>query len=532
MIKKLSAIASLILVANLLFPSNTKAQVYDKNLQKFQMAWHIISTFYVDSVNGEELTEQAIAGMLEKLDPHSTYITAKEVAAMNEPLNGSFEGVGIEFHIMNDTLMVVNTIAGGPSEKVGIKAGDRIISIDNKNIAGIGLTNSEVFKLLRGPKNTQVTLTIVRKSTTQPTDFLVTRDQIPIFSIDAAYMATPEIGYIKVNRFAATTYDEFVVALKSLQKKQLNGLILDLRGNGGGYLNAAIDMADEFLENKQLVVYTQGISSPRRDNLATSRGLYEKGKLVVLVDESSASASEIVAGAIQDQDRGVIIGRRSFGKGLVQRPFSLPDGSMMRLTTAKYYTPSGRCIQKPYTNGADDYQSDIYNRYKHGEMTNADSIKIDKSNTYYTLAQHRPVYGGGGINPDIFVPADTSNFSPYYSDLISKGVLNQFALSYLDRERSSLATQYTSFDLFNQGFEVSQAMAQELIKRATQAKIDFNEKQYQQSEKLIKKQLKAIIARDIWGTSAYYEVINSVVDAYQKAIEVLQSKNGYSNILK
>jgi carboxyl-terminal processing protease len=525
---------SLLLITALLTLSNIKAhsQVFDKNLQKLQMAWHIISTFYVDSVNNEKLTEEAINGMLEKLDPHSAYISAKEVAAMNEPLNGSFEGIGVEFNILNDTLMVVNTIPGGPSEKVGIKAGDRIINIDDKNVAGVGLTSSDVFKMLRGPKNTQVKVSILRRPSSQPLEFIITRDQIPIFSIDASYMAAPGIAYIKVNRFAATTYDEFVAALKNLQKNQVDGLILDLRGNGGGYLNAAIDMADEFLANRQLIVYTQGLSTPRHDHFATARGLFEKQKLVILIDEGSASASEIVSGAIQDHDRGIIIGRRSYGKGLVQRPFSLPDGSMMRLTTAKYYTPSGRCIQKPYDKGNLDYQADLYNRYKHGEMTNKDSIKVDKSELFKTLYNQRPVYGGGGITPDVFVPADTTQFSHYYSELVSKGYMNRFVLNYLDKQRSNVNHTYHSFEKFKNEFMVEKSLMDELIAGATHEKIEFNDKQFQISEPLLKIQLKAMIARDIWGSSAYYEVINPIVNTYQKAIEILQSKSKYSSIIK
>jgi carboxyl-terminal processing protease len=328
-----------LLAAVLLSPAIAKGQVNDKDFQKFQMAWSLISSFYVDTINKPELAEQAVVAMLKSLDPHSVYISAKEVEAVNQQLNSSFDGIGIEFNILYDTLMVVNTIPGGPSEKVGMKAGDRILTVDGKNIAGIGIKNSDVFKLLRGPKGTQISLGISRKGSSQLLTFKVVRDQIPIYSIDAAYMATNKIGYIKVNKFAANTYDEFAEALKKLQKNKLEGLILDLRGNGGGYLNAAIDMADEFLSNNKMIVYTQGNASPRRDFKATSRGSYEKGPLVVLMDESSASASEIVAGAVQDHDRGIVIGRRSFGKGLVQRQFTLLDGSQIRLTTAKYYTP-------------------------------------------------------------------------------------------------------------------------------------------------------------------------------------------------
>jgi carboxyl-terminal processing protease len=512
--------------------TSIKAQIVDKDFQKFQMAWSLVSSFYVDSVDKEMLAEEAIVAMLKNLDPHSVYISAKEVEAMNEQLNGSFDGIGIEFNIMRDTLMVVNTIPGGPSEKVGIKAGDRILTVDGKSIAGIGIKNSDVFKLLRGPKGTQVVLGVQRKQKDQLLNFKVIRDQIPIFSIDAAYMATQKIGYIKVNRFAANTYDEFLTALKKLQKNDLQSLILDLRGNGGGYLTAAIDIADEFLSNNKLIVFTQGNASPRREHLATSRGGFEKGELVVLMDEGSASASEIVAGAIQDQDRGVIIGRRSFGKGLVQRQFTLLDGSQIRLTTAKYYTPSGRCIQKPYDDGLDAYQAEIASRAAHGELMHADSINAQNGETFKTVVSGRKVYGGGGIMPDAFVPADTSMYSGYYRDLFTNGIINKAALHYLDKNRSQIAEKYGNTTVFASKFEVDDMFISQMIKTGQDENIKYNEADFKISEPLIKNQLKAIIAKDLWNTSSFFEIINPIVNTYNEAIKLLNDKEAYQRLLK
>jgi carboxyl-terminal processing protease len=521
-----------LLTAVLLSPAIAKGQVNDKDFQKFQMAWSLISSFYVDTINKPELAEQAVVAMLKSLDPHSVYISAKEVEAVNQQLNSSFDGIGIEFNILYDTLMVVNTIPGGPSEKVGMKAGDRILTVDGKNIAGIGIKNSDVFKLLRGPKGTQISLGISRKGSSQLLTFKVVRDQIPIYSIDAAYMATSKIGYIKVNKFAANTYDEFAEALKKLQKNKLEGLILDLRGNGGGYLNAAIDMADEFLSNNKMIVYTQGNASPRRDFKATSRGSYEKGPLVVLMDESSASASEIVAGAVQDHDRGIVIGRRSFGKGLVQRQFTLLDGSQIRLTTAKYYTPSGRCIQKPYSDGLDAYHHEIAERIAHGELTNADSIKTNTGETYKTLVSGRLVYGGGGIMPDKFVPIDTSMYSNYYRELFTKGILNQTAINYLDQNRAAITSNYPNINNFTQNFQVEQTLLDQLFEAAQKDGIVFNEAEYRVSENLIKSQLKANLAKDLWNTSAFFELINPIVDVYVQAIKLIENPNAYQTLLK
>ena len=512
--------------------SNINAQSFDKELHKLQMTYQLVNTFYVDTVKQGQLVEEAIVGMLKSLDPHSVYISADEVAAMNEPLDGSFQGIGIQFNILNDTLMVVSPIIGGPSEKVGILAGDRIVEIDGKNVAGIGLKNSEVFKLLRGDKGTKVKLHINRKGEMDVLNFVVVRDKIPIHSVESAYMATPQTGYVKITRFAANTHKEFLEALDQLEKENIKNLILDLRGNTGGYLKAAIDIADELIDSDRLLVYTQGINSARRDHNAKRKGKFEKGNLVVLMDEGSASASEIVAGAVQDWDRGIVIGRRSYGKGLVQRPFALPDGSMIRLTIAQYYTPSGRCIQKEYTNGADAYHHEIVDRYVHGEMSNMDSIQFDDSLQYNTLVSGRTVYGGGGIMPDVFIPIDTTLYSDYYRDLVASGVVNKSILSFVDENRNQLKKEYHSFEQFDQQFSISGELINKLVTEGEKQDIKKNDEELKISEKLMRVQLKALIARDLFDTSEYFETINTLSEAYMKAIELVETKKEYTQLLK
>ncbi len=512
--------------------SDIYAQSFDKELHKLQMTYQLVNTFYVDTVDQGQMVEEAIVGMLKSLDPHSVYISADEVAAMNEPLDGSFQGIGIQFNILNDTLMVVSPIIGGPSEKVGILAGDRIVNVDGKNVAGIGLKNSEVFKMLRGEKGTKVKLQINRKSEQEVLSFVVVRDKIPIHSVESAYMATPQTGYVKITRFAANTHDEFLEALDQLEKENYKNLILDLRGNTGGYLKAAIDIADELIDSDRLLVYTQGVNSVRRDHNANRRGEFEKGNLVVLMDEGSASASEIVAGAIQDWDRGIVIGRRSYGKGLVQRPFALPDGSMIRLTIAQYYTPSGRCIQKEYTNGADAYHHEIVDRYMHGEMSNMDSIQFDDTMKYTTLLSGRTVYGGGGIMPDVFIPIDTTLYSDYYRDLVASGVVNRSILSFVDEYRDQLKAQYVTFEQFDQRFSVSDELIDRLVSEGEKQDISKNDEELKLSEKLMKVQLKALIARDLFDTSEYFETINTLSEAYLKAIELVETKKEYTQLLK
>ncbi len=514
------------------FVQGGHAQVFDKNIQKLQLTYQLINSLYVDSVNGENLVEEAIVGMLKSLDPHSVYISADEVAAMNEPLDGSFEGVGVQFNIMDDTLLIVNPVIGGPSEKVGIRAGDRIIGIDGDNVAGIGIKNSDVFKYLRGKKGTKVNLTIQRRGTKGDLEFVVVRDKIPLHSVEAAYMATSKTAYVKISRFALNTHEEFIEAIKVLKEHDFENLILDLRGNGGGYLKAAIDIADELIDEDKLLVYTQGINSARREHQARKKGVFEKGNLVVLIDEGSASASEIVSGAVQDWDRGLVIGRRSFGKGLVQRPFDFPDGSMVRLTIAKYYTPAGRCIQKDYEDGVDAYHNELGERYLHGELSNADSIHFDEALEFRTKVAGRTVYGGGGIMPDVFVAVDTSMYSDYYRDLIASGSVNRMVLNYVDQNRQQLAERYTSYSDFELEFELDSAVVQQLIDEGSTAGIEYNDEQWGVSKPLAVVQLKALIARDLFTPSEYFQMINPISEAYQKAIEIVESKRDYTQFLK
>ena len=508
------------------------AQVYDKNIQKLQLTYQLINSLYVDSVNGNDIVEEAIVGMLKSLDPHSVYISADEVAAMNEPLDGSFEGVGIQFNILNDTLMVVNPVIGGPSEKVGIRAGDRIVRIDDDNVAGIGIKNSDVFKYLRGKKGTKVELQIIRKGSPDVLKFIVVRDKIPLHSVEAAYMATPKTAYVKISRFALNTHTEFVEALDKLESENYENLILDLRGNGGGYLKAAIDIADELLDKNKLLVYTEGLNSDRRDHYASRKGKFENGNLVVLIDEGSASASEIVSGAVQDWDRGLVVGRRSFGKGLVQRPFDFPDGSMIRLTIAEYYTPAGRCIQKDYKDGVDAYHNELGERYTHGEYYNVDSIQFDEALEYKTKVSGRTVYGGGGIMPDVFVAADTSMYSDYYRDLIATGSVNRMVLNYVDDNRNKFERIYTSYKKFEKKFIITEKLIDKLIKEGEEAEVELNKEELNTSRPLMEAQLKALIARDLFGSSEYFQSINPISEAYMKAVEMVESKRDYSHFLK
>ncbi|MCB0402125.1 MAG: S41 family peptidase, partial [Flavobacteriales bacterium] len=427
------------LVAGLLFAQYASAQyVQSEGSKKFDALMQYINYAYVDSTDESKMVEDAIVAVLKELDPHSVYIPKKELEKMNEPLVGNFEGIGIQFNILKDTLIVVSPISGGPSEKVGLLAGDKIVEVDGENIAGIGLQNSDVQKKLRGKKGTKVNVGIKRRGSKSTLNFTITRDKIPIFSVDAAYMATPDIGYIKINRFANNTIDEFREGMAKLKEQNMKHLIIDLRGNGGGYLKTAIQLADELLEDRKLIVYTEGLKNPKQEYYTTSKGGFEKGKLVILIDEGSASASEIVSGAIQDYDRGLIIGRRSFGKGLVQKPFSLPDGSAVRLTVARYHTPSGRCIQRPYDEGKEAYYKEFSRRFENGEYLSEDSINFPDSLRYKTLNSNRVVYGGGGIMPDVFVPIDTSMNSTYFNKVNRKGLFSEFTLTYVDKHREEL----------------------------------------------------------------------------------------------
>ncbi|MFN5325450.1 MAG: S41 family peptidase [Bacteroidota bacterium] len=494
---------------------------------KFDALLQMIRFGYVDTVNEEQLTEEAIRAVLKKLDPHSVYIPAKELKEMNEPLVGKFEGVGIQFNIFEDTIMVTQTIAGGPSEKLGVRAGDRIVEIDDEKVAGVKFTNNDVMKRLRGDKGTKVKVEILRRGEPELLEFMITRDKIPIFSVDAAYMADQETGYIKISRFADATVEEFKQALKKLQDSGMKNLILDLSGNGGGYLNRAIELADEFLEKDKLIVYTEGLNSPKQSFSSSETGGFEKGKLVVIIDETSASASEIVSGAVQDHDRGLIIGRRSFAKGLVQKPMPLPDGSAIRLTTARYHTPSGRCIQKPYEKG-DEYDEDISNRFKNGELYSADSIKFNDSLMYKTTGG-RKVFGGGGVMPDIFVPLDTAYNSKYLSDLQRKSVLFEFALSYTDRNRDMLNSRYPNIGVYKKDFQVDEDLMNELVAFGEKKGVPLDSAGYATSKPLMKVQLRALIARDLWNIESYWQIINDKNDFFRMAMKCMYDETFVKN---
>ncbi|MDR0894392.1 MAG: S41 family peptidase [Prevotellaceae bacterium] len=515
-----------------------QAQRTSSNSQtrKLQIAEFAINNLYVDPVDENKLVEEAIRGMLEQLDPHSTYSTPEEVKKMNEPLQGNFEGIGVQFQMIEDTLMVIQPVSNGPSEKAGIVAGDRITAVNDTTIAGVKMSTEKIMSRLRGPKGTQVKLTVVRRGTNKPLQFNVKRDKIPIKSLDAEYLIQPHTGYIRVSRFGASTADEFLAALKKLQKQGMTQLILDLQGNGGGYLNTAIDLANQFLEQNQLVVYTEGRRANRQDFKAQGNGQFRNGRLVVLVDEYSASASEIVTGAIQDWDRGVVVGRRTFGKGLVQRPIDLPDGSMIRLTVARYYTPAGRCIQKPYTSDDEEkshqlYEADLLNRFKHGEMMHADSIHFPDSLKCYTKRLKRTIYAGGGIMPDRFVPIDTTRYTGYYRKLSSRGIITRTTMKYIEQHRQALKARYQTFTRFKTDFHIDNEILTSLRQAADTDKIPFDKEQYQKALPLLKTLLKALIARDLWDMNEYFQIINSIDDSVQEALEILNTQT-YSQILK
>ena len=493
-------------------------------LRKLQFAEVAISNLYVDKVDEERLVENAIRGMLDKLDPHSSYLTPKEVEQSNEPLNGNFEGIGVQFNMIEDTLLVIQPVTNGPSEKVGIIAGDRIVSVNDTAIAGVKMSKEEIMKRLRGPKGTKVRLGIVRQGIKDLLKFTVVRDKIPVKSVDATYMIRPGIGYIRIGSFGATTHDEFVESLSRLQQQGMVHLILDLQENGGGYLKAAVDIANEFLEKGDLIVYTDGRKVPRTEYKADGKGVFLNGKIVVLVDGYTASAAEIVTGAVQDQDRGLVVGRRTFGKGLVQRPIDLPDGSMIRLTIAHYYTPSGRCIQKPYKKGDNrDYAMDMLNRLKSGELMNADSIHFSDSLKYETLRQHRTVYGGGGIMPDEFVPLDTTIYTKFHRELAAKSIIIQQNLRYVDNHRKELQNRWTSFADFKQNYEVPKSLLDTIISEGEKQNIKpHDEAELQKTLPYLRIQLKALIARDLWDMSEYFSVFNEQNEMVKKALEILK----------
>ena len=508
------------------------AQGQSEGMRKLSLADFAITNLYVDEVDEGKLVEDAIRGMLEQLDPHSTYTTAEETKEMNEPLQGNFSGIGIQFNMNKDTLYVIQTIVGGPSEKVGIQAGDRIISVNDTTIAGVKMKNTDIMKRLRGKAGTVVRVTVLRKGVTEPIEFRIVRDNIPIYSIDASYMVDKETGYIRVSRFAMNTDKEFSDAVKALKKKGMKNLIVDLQGNGGGFLTSAIAMADEFLSDGQTIVYTEGRRSPRDDAFATKQGLFQQGKLVLLVDESSASASEILSGAVQDWDRGIIVGRRTFGKGLVQRPIPFPDGSMIRLTIARYYTPSGRSIQKPYDKGHEAYERELLDRFNHGELIYTDSIHFPDSLQFKTLNNGRTVYGGGGIMPDVFIPLDTTIYTDFHRDLLAKGVLNQYPVDYLDDHRKELISKYKNMEQFDAGFVVTDEMFADLLQKAEAEKVKYNEEQYLKSKELIGAQVKALIARDMFDMTAYFKIMNPKNASFVKAMEIIRNDEEYNRLLQ
>lgn len=509
----------------------THSQKYsaEQTDQKFSTALQYIRTFYVDTVNEAEIVEEAIIGMLKELDPHSVYISEDDLEKAEEGLKGNFEGVGVTFQIHNDTIHVISAISGGPSEKVGILAGDMIVKINGENATGEEIDNQYVFDRLRGEKGTKVDVSIKRRSNKELIDFTIIRDKIPIKSIDASYMISDETGYIKLNRFSMTTMKEFQEAINKLQSMNMKNLLLDLRNNSGGYMHTAVELADQFLEDNKLIVYTKGLASPKMEYNSTAKGNFEKGKLILIINEGSASASEIVAGAIQDWDRGVIIGRRSFGKALVQKPFPLPDGSIIRLTTARYYTPSGRSIQKPYENGVDDYYKDFAKRAKRGELVNADSIHFPDSLKYYT-SNDRIVFGGGGIMPDVFIPWDTTLVSDYYTDLINKGILNNFILDYVDRKRDDLMLKYKDIEIFSENFVVDIKITDELKKYAENEEMKIKDEENTDIGEFEKTQIKALIARNLFDIEAYYRIMNTVDNECMKALEIINDDSRFKKL--
>ena len=474
---------------------------------------------YVDTINKKDLVEKTVTSMLQSLDPHSAYIPASDFESVNEPLEGNFDGIGVEFNIIKDTIRVISPIEGWPSEKIGIRAGDRLIKVEGKNVAGVKITNKEVFEKLRGKSGTVVAVTILRSGIQKPLQFKITRDAIPLYSLDASYMVKLDIGYIKISKFSATTYQEYLKAFNALSKQGMKKLILDLRGNPGGYLNAAVDISDEFLANGLQIVYTQGKANPKKVYKATEHGSFENNPLVVLIDEGSASASEIFAGAVQDNDRGTVIGRRSFGKGFVQDQMQLPDGSAILLTIARYYTPTGRCIQKPYSDDKDQYYSEEYDRYTNGELLNEDSIKLDKTKQYKT-PEGKIVYGGGGVMPDVFVPIDTARSNAFLNKIFYSGSINTFAFEYADKNRVKLKA-YGSAKNYIDRFEISQAILEEFYTYCADKDLPLNLKMKTMTSEALKPYLKAFIGRDVFDKDAYYPILNQKDKCILKPTEVL-----------
>lgn len=523
-----------------LLPLATQAQGKDKGEfkltpdRKLLMAEQVIERFYVDSVDAGNMVQDAIVAMLKTLDPHSSYSDPEETKELTTPLEGNFSGIGVQFNMLNDTLFVIQTTSGGPSEKVGILPGDRIVQAGDSVIAGRKLPNSRIIKILRGPRGSEVDLKVLRRGEAQPIVFHVVRDDIPVYSVDAAYMADPTTGYIRVSRFGEETDKEFEAALEKLRKQGMQNLIVDLEDNGGGYLQAAHQLASHFLDKGDMVVYTDAPKMGRTVYAVEKPGNFNKGRLVIMANQYSASASEILSGAVQDNDRGLIVGRRTFGKGLVQRPFPFPDGSMIRLTVSRYYTPSGRSIQKPYAPGDEEsYRKDMLHRYEAGEFSSADSIHLPDSLRFETLHNHRPVYGGGGIMPDLFVPIDTTAFTPYYRNLVAKGILNRFCITYVDRNRSQLNREYPDVDAFIAKFSVDSAMIDDIVKLGVADSVKLDSVQLERSRPMIETIVKGVIARDLFDTSAYFRVVNPQLSpVYREALGLINDERRYNRLLR
>lgn len=496
--------------------------------RKLAFVQQIIEQYYVDTVNGDKVANEAIAAMLKTLDPHSTYSDPEATKALTEPLQGNFSGIGIQFNMLDDTIRVIQTVAGGPSEKVGLLAGDRILSANDTLISGVKMPQADVMKRLRGPKGSKVAIKVARKGVAEPIDFIITRDDIPTYSVSATYMASDSVGYIKVTLFGETTPNEVSSAVSKLKKQGMKHLILDLEDNGGGYLQAATEIAGMFLEPDELIVYTEGTHAAPARYTNNGKPISGIGRLIVTVNQYSASASEIVSGAIQDQDRGLVVGRRTFGKGLVQRPFPFPDGSLIRLTTARYFTPSGRCIQKPYTAGEeDDYNAEILHRYLAGEFMSADSVHFDESLLRHTLKNNRRVYGGGGIMPDQFVPIDTSFYSTYYRDILAKGVLHRYCNNYIDSLRPQLKKDYPTEASFVSSFKVTDAMMDGLVALASKEGITPDSAMLATSEPALRVYVKALIGRDLFEQSTYYLIANKLNPVYNEALRLISEPAEY-----
>lgn len=533
--KKMKYLAAAVICAAATFGISaqySRSNSASRQQQKLLMVENIVNNLYVDNVDEEKIIENAVRGILENLDPHSSYSTKEETTSSQETMQGSFSGIGIQFNMQKDTLYVVQTIAGGPSEKVGILPGDRFIAVDDSIIAGRKLKNTDIMKRLRGPKGTKVNIKVKRGSNAELLEFRITRDDIPLNSIDAVYMADGKTGYIRLSRFAATSYKEFKDAITKLKKQGMQQLILDLTDNGGGYMQIAAQIANEMLNRGNLIVYTQGRKSPRQNLNADGSGTFRTQKVVVMINQFSASASEILSGAVQDWDRGVVVGRRSFGKGLVQREFLLPDSSSFRLTIARYYTPSGRNIQKPYVKGdREDYDKDIIDRYNHGELQSADSIHFADSLKHTTLRLHRTVYGGGGIMPDVFVPLDTTQYTDYHRRLVAKGIIPQFALRYVDKNRADLKAQYPDAQKFIKEFTVTDEMLNNLVDAGKAEKVDFDKSQFAKSKEMLRTFVKAAIANDLFSTGAYFQIVNEQNDIYKEALSIINDDARYHKII-